>query len=47
MTVKQTVATDTVVLRVSGMHSDQDVGALLAEVERVVQGDDRHIVLNL
>ena len=47
MEVTRTVVADTVVLRVSGMHSHRDVGALLADVEHVLQGGDRHIVLNL
>ncbi len=46
MEVTRTVVADTVVLRVSGMHSHRDVGALLADVEHVLQGGDRHIVLN-
>ena len=47
MKIKHTVVADTMVLRVSGMPSNRDMGVLLAEVERVVGSGDRHVVLNL
>ena len=47
MKIRRTVVADTVVLRVSGMHSNRDMGVLLAEVERVVGSGGRHVVLNL
>lgn len=47
MEVTRTVVVDVVVLRVSGTHSERDVGALLTAVDQNVRGDVRNVVLNL